>query len=109
VHLGEKLSAPHTVDRNPGGSVRYHKADVTLYAGQENYRAPLTAADARLMPRHIGPVMPFRYVEIENAPPSLKAEHVRQLMAHYPFDDRAAQFRGGATRAAVHRMEELQS
>ena len=93
VHLGEKLSGPRTVDRKPGGSVRYHKADLTLKAGQDEYLVPLTPADARLMPPSIGPVMPFRYVEIENAPASLKAEQVRQLVAHYPFDDAAAQFR----------------
>ena len=93
VHLGEKLSAPRTVDRKPGGSVRYHHAELTLTAGQKKYLVPLAAADARLMPRTIGPVMPFRYVEIENAPAALKAEQVRQLMTHYPFDDAAAQFR----------------
>ena len=76
VHLGEKLSAPRTVDRKPGGSVRYHQAAVTLKAGQDTYLVPLTAADARLMPPQIGPVMPFRYVEIENAPASLKADQV---------------------------------
>lgn len=93
VHLGEKTSAPHTVDRNPGGSVRYHQADVTLKRGQADYLVPLSAADARLMPEHIGPVMPFRYVEIENAPGSLKPEMLRQVMVHYPFDDAAADFR----------------
>ncbi len=54
---------------------------------------PLTAKDARLMPPGIGPVMPFRYVEIENAPASLAKDDVRQLAAHYPFDDKAADFR----------------
>ena len=45
------------------------------------------------MPEHIGPVMPFRYVEIENASGSLKPEMLRQIMVHYPFDDAAADFR----------------
>lgn len=93
VHLGEKLSAPCTVDRKPGGSVRYLQAEVTLKAGQEKYLVPLKTADARLMPKNIGPVMPFRYVEIENAPAGLQAAQVCQLMAHYPFDDAAGQFR----------------
>ena len=44
-------------------------------------------------PRRSEPVMPFRYVEIENAPPSLAKEDIRRLVAHYPFDDRAAHFR----------------
>lgn len=93
VHLGEKLSAPGVVDRKPGGSVRYFSAELTLKAGQEKYLVPLKKADARLMMPEIGPVMPFRYVEIENAPASLAAAHVVQLVAHYPFDDAAGQFR----------------
>lgn len=93
VHLGEKLSAPGVVDRMPGGSVRYLQSEVTLKTGQDKYLVPLKAGDARLMPPHIGPVMPFRYVEIENAPASLQAAQVSQLMAHYPFDDAAGSFR----------------
>lgn len=92
VHLGETLSAPDTVHRTPGGSIRYHRAGIELKAGQEVYVVPLTPADARLMPLAIGPVMPFRYVEIEQAPATLTADDVRQLMAHYPFDDSAARF-----------------
>ena len=92
VHLGEKLSAPGVVERKPGGSVRYLQAGVTLKAGQDTYLVPLKAADVRLMSKEIGPVMPFRYVELENAPASLQAAHVSQLMAHYPFDDAAGQF-----------------
>ncbi len=93
IHLGEKLSTPHTVDRKPGGSVRYYSVDVTVKAGQEKYLVPLGRKDARRMPPQIGPVMPFRYVEIENAPPSLTKEDIRRRSAHYPFDDRAADFR----------------
>ncbi len=92
VRLGEKLSSPHAIDRKPGGSIRYHSAAITLQAGQEKYLVPLTAKVARLMPPEIGPVMPFRYVEIENAPASLAKDDVRQLAAHYPFDDKAADF-----------------
>jgi hypothetical protein len=93
ARLGEKLSAPHVIDRKPGGSIRYHSAEITLKAGQEKYRVPLTAKDARLMPPQIGAVMPFRYVEIENAPASVTKDDVRQLAAHYPFDEKAADFR----------------
>jgi beta-galactosidase len=93
IRLGEKRSAEKAVDGKPGGSVRYHEARIMLKAGQEKYLVPLAAKDARRMPPEIGAVMPFRYVEIENAPPSFAREHVTQLMAHYPFDDRAADFR----------------
>ena len=93
VRLGEKLSAPHAIDRKPGGSVRFHTADVTLKAGQEKYIVPLGRKDGRLMPPEIGPVMPFRYVEIENAPASFTKRDIRQLAANYPLDDRASDFR----------------
>ncbi len=93
VRLGEKLSAPHAIDRKPPGSVRYHSAEVTLKTGQEKYLVPLGPKDGRLMPPEIGPVMPFRYVEIVNVPASFGKDDIRQLAAHYAFDDRAADFR----------------
>ena len=92
VRLGEKLFAPHAIDRRPPGSVRYHAAEVTLKAGQENYIVPLSPKDDRLMPAEIGPVMPFRYVEIENVPATFAKEDIRQVTAHYAFDDRAGDF-----------------
>ena len=92
VHLGETLSAPRVVHRTPGGSVRYHTATIPLTQGRQTLRVPLTANDARLMPPEVGAVMPFRYVEIENAPSRLTGRDVRQLAAHYPFDDQAGQF-----------------
>lgn len=92
VHLGETLSAPRTVHRTPGASIRYHTATIELKGGRQILRAPLTSKDARLMSNEIGPVMPYRYVEIENAPSPLTARDVRQLAAHYPFDEQAGQF-----------------
>ncbi|XHR31030.1 MAG: alpha-L-rhamnosidase C-terminal domain-containing protein [Chthoniobacteraceae bacterium] len=93
VSLGEAISGPQTVHRKPGGSVRFHCAEVGMVAGQETYRVPLTAADKRWMPDGIGPVMPFRYVEIEGAPTGLGKEAIQQLAVHYPFDDSAAHFK----------------
>jgi len=92
VLLGEALSAPRTVNPAPGGSVRFLSTGVTLQAGTTTYRVPLGPKDGRWMAPQIGPVMPFRYVEIEGAPAGLDKEHIRQLAAHYPFDDGAAQF-----------------
>ena len=68
VRMGEALAGPRTVDRQPKGSVRFHSAEITLKADQRLYVVPLRPADSRLMPKEIGPVMPFRYVELENAP-----------------------------------------
>lgn len=92
VTLGEKVSGPQTIDRKPGGSVRCLVSTIVLEAGKETYRVPLTPADKRQTSGELGPVMPFRYVEIEGAPPSLDRDHITQLAAHYPFVDNAAQF-----------------
>jgi alpha-L-rhamnosidase len=93
VMLGEALSGPQTVNANPGGSVRYLSSDVTMVAGSNTYLVPLTPKDDRWMSAQTGPVMPFRYVEIVGAPPGLTKENIRQLVANYPFDDSAAEFK----------------
>ncbi len=92
ITLGEKLSRPETIDRKPGGSVRCLVTTIVLEADKETYRVPLTRADERQTSAQTGPVMPFRYVEIEGAPAGLDKDPIVQLAAHYPFDDNAAQF-----------------
>ena len=92
VRMGEALSGPHTVDQNPEGSVRFHSAEIILKADQHLYVVPLRPADARLMPKEVGPVMPFRYVELENAP-AMEAKNVRQVAAFYSFNDAASDFK----------------
>ena len=97
ARLGEKLAAPEEIDRQPGGSVRYLEAAVVLAAGRSVYRLELGEKDGRLMPDAVGPVMPFRYAELEGLPTGLGEKElrngaVRQVMAFYPFDDGAADF-----------------
>jgi len=92
MRMGEARSGAHQIDQAAGVSVRYHEARIKLARGKHKYVVPLTKEDARWMPKGIGPVMPFRFVEILNAPRGLKAPHVRQQMAHYPFDHSAAHF-----------------
>jgi alpha-L-rhamnosidase len=91
VHLGEAADGD-SVNRKPPGSVRYLRSEVALQSGTHAYTAPLTEKDARRMPPEIGPVMPFRYVELENVPGAFTAADARQVVAHYPFDDHAARF-----------------
>ena len=92
VHMGEAISAPETINRKPAGSIRYWTTELTLRADQQVYTVPLRPADKRLMSEQVGPVMPFRYVELENAP-HLGKNDVRQVMAFYPFDTDAADFK----------------
>lgn len=92
VHLGETLEAPDRVGRKPGGSIRYERSELSLREGTHTYTVPLPARDARRMPPEIGPVMPFRYVEVENSPSRLDAGTAVQETVHYPFDEGAARF-----------------
>lgn len=92
VHLGEALEAPGKILRKPPGSVRYHRAVISLLPGRHDYNVPLADRDTRRMPAEIGPVMPFRYVEIEGASAPIGPDAARQVVAFYPFDDQAARF-----------------
>lgn len=99
VHFGEALSAPSSVNRKPGGSVRYQVQQVVLKA-RVAVRPPITwkpeswmKPGAWLTPsKEAGEMAPFRYVEIENAPPSFAADQIKRVSWHVPFDDKASSF-----------------
>lgn len=91
VHLGESQEPVGRVNRQPTKCVRYLRSEIPLKAGVEDYTVTLESKDSRLMPGEIGAVMPFRFVEIENAPP-ITRDNLTLLAAHYPFDDTAAEF-----------------
>jgi alpha-L-rhamnosidase len=92
VRLGERLEAKDRVHPKPGGSIRFHQTTITLRAGTHEYAVPLGPKDDRLMPPEIGPVMPFRYVEVEGVPFPVDPKRQTQYAVHYPFDDTAASF-----------------
>lgn len=92
VHLGESQEPAGRVNRQPTECVRYLRAEIPLKAGVKDYTVKLEGKDSRLMPKEIGAVMPFRFVELENAPEITK-DSLKMLAAHYPFDDSAAAFR----------------
>jgi hypothetical protein len=103
VHFGEKLDGPQSIDRKPGGTIRYYQTTIALEKGPKSYEihAPTdrrnTTSSAIRIPETIGPVAPFRYVELENCP-ELNSGAIRQMMVHYPFDDDAAEFRSSDER-----------
>jgi len=104
-HLGEALEAPQRINRNPGGSVRYHLSPLVVDGRGTPYTIALPAQDLRRMASSIGAVMPFRYVEIENAPVELDPATLRQVVVRYPFDDEAARFESSdAALNAIWRM-----
>ena len=102
LHLGEALAGPATVNRKPGGTVRYQRHEIPLSPGIA-VRAPLTWAPPGWMkggflslPEGASQMMPFRYVEIEGAPASFSAEAIRRISWMVPFDDGASDFRSSS-------------
>ena len=80
LHLGERLKDGR-VDREPFGTCRYRRIELTLLPGTQTYTPEIlpdwrnTHGDAVLMPDYIGEVLPFRYLEIEGLPyPVVKGE-----------------------------------
>lgn len=98
VNLGEKLTAPQTLDTNPPGTIRYACVDVALKQGTHTYTVKLpddqrnTGPAAILMPSDIGQVLPFRYCQIQGVGFALDEHSVEQIAAHIPFDDDASHF-----------------
>jgi alpha-L-rhamnosidase len=92
VVLGEKASG-QSVNRTPGGSIRSETVSVTLAQGMRTYRVHAASNGGTIaIPASIGVVMPFRYVEVSNAPVALTKDSVRQIAVSYPFDASAASF-----------------
>ena len=99
VHLGEKTSGPNTVDREPGGSVRYRRMTLSLEKGTHAYTVEIPPDDrntretAIKMPREVGEVLPFRFCELVGCPCEIDASQIRQVAVTYPFCDAASDFR----------------
>jgi hypothetical protein len=102
VHMGEALSAPTTIHRKPGGTVRYQTHQVRL--ARESPASPkLTWAPPSWMkdgwlplPKGMPEVMPFRYLEVEGAPAGFSAAQVRRVSWAVPFDDHASAFQSSS-------------
>jgi hypothetical protein len=97
VHLGECTSAGR-VDRNPGGTIRYHRYVIGLMKGRHTYRIKIvpdkrnTGSAAVLIPDYIGEVLPFRYCEIEGYKKQVTTSDITRESVHYPFDESASFF-----------------
>ncbi len=97
VHLAERGTA-QGVNRKPGGTVRYVAVKQPLKAGRHRVRVETprdrrnTGGKAIRLPKKLGVVMPFRYVEIMDCPVALEPSMVTQVAVHYPFNDGAAAF-----------------
>lgn len=107
VHFGEKLKDGR-IDRNPPGTVRYGVSDFRNGSGEfgnwivptpsevrntEQAGATRAHPPAVLTPKSWLPVMPFRWVEIENWPGEFKPEYiVRRAAFASGWNDDASAF-----------------
>ncbi len=104
VQLGELLAPDGYIDNDPSGSGRYSKYDVTLERGYNRYKVeyPVNPKNTDpnvnggavpvLMPKIIGEVMPFRYVEIDDYGGPLLYSNITRHTVNYPFHDDASHF-----------------
>lgn len=98
VHLGETLTAEHSIDREPGGTIRYRKIVLPVKKGTHTYVVDIpadkrnTGEKAIKMPEYIGEVLPFRYCEIINCPCNIDLSMISQIAVNYPFNDDASSF-----------------
>jgi len=102
VHLGEALSGSNTLNQSPGGTVRYQRHDLKLMPGQSS-RPQLTWAPPNWMksgwlnrPAGMPEVMPFRYVEILNAPAWFTSTNITRTVWTVPFDEVDSHFRSAS-------------
>jgi len=103
IHLGEKLSSKHVIDRNPGGTIRYQRNALPYLEANTPVLLSLrpdkrnTSPPAIALPDRPGVVMPFRYCEIENLKIPIGDIEIVQKAFHYTFHDRASSFTSSDT------------
>ncbi|NOX67277.1 MAG: alpha-L-rhamnosidase [Chlorobi bacterium] len=102
IHLGEKADG-NSVDRDPGGSIRYQKVKLPIEPGKTEYLLKLpankrnTSGAAVLLPDSMGVIIPFRYCEIENSNAKLSSADIRQKVFTYYFNDNESYFESSDT------------
>ena len=95
VRLGELLKPDGSVNMKPGATIRAARvtgtieADgvlrVPLVADKRNTNGGREGAAIQIPPEH-GVIMPFRYVEVMQAPFTVTPETVRMVAVNYPID-----------------------
>ncbi len=97
IHLGEDIKDGR-VNRNPGGTIRYHRYEINLVEGYHTYRVKIakdkrnTGSAAVLSPDYIGEILPFRYCEIEGYENDITPSEITRESVHYPFNESASFF-----------------
>lgn len=98
VYLGEKLFAPGSIHRNPGGTIRFRTIVIPVEKGEKWYTVTIphiprnSKYPAIVMPPEVGEVTPFRYCEIECRSAAISCKSVEQLAVNYFWDDTESSF-----------------
>jgi alpha-L-rhamnosidase len=98
ISLGEKLATGNTIDKKPGGTIRYQQISLTNppVGVQFSLKLPRdkrnTSGQAILLPESFGVIMPFRYCEIENLKIPIEEVLVLQKVYNYRFNDSNSSF-----------------
>jgi alpha-L-rhamnosidase len=98
VHLGEKTEGVNRIDRNPGGTIRYHKILLPVEPGKTRYVLDLppdarnTGPAAVHLPDSFGVVTPFRYCELEKCNFELDPENLHQKAFWHYFENENSAF-----------------
>ena len=98
ISIGEKLSDKHTIDKKPGGTIRYQQIQISglkankeetikMFPDKRNSNPP-----AIQLPDSFGVVMPFRYCEIENLQIPINHISIQQKAYYYQFNNDAGHF-----------------
>lgn len=103
VRLGEKLLGK-SIDRNPGGTIRYSEVKLAVQPGTEKYTLKLVpdkrntlANTAVILPDTFDVITPFRYCEIDNFKGRLSSEKIRQKAYFNYFDETRSSFSSSDT------------
>jgi alpha-L-rhamnosidase len=103
IHLGEKATGINSIDKNPGGSIRYQRVLLPVRPGKNKYIISLspdpinTRPAAVHLPDSFGIITPFRYCELENCSFNPEQENVIQKTFSYFFDDNTSSFSSSDT------------
>jgi alpha-L-rhamnosidase len=103
IHLGEKSLNGSSVDRNPGGSIRYQKVKLAIFPGITTYNLKLPAdkrntnPPAVALPDTFGIITPFRFCEIENLNVPINTFTIRQKVFNYYFNEYSSSFTSSDT------------
>ena len=103
IRLGEKLTSSKTIDRNPGGNIRYYVDTIIKTVKMPNIvYSPIkksiknTSGNAIKLPATAGILLPFRYVELEIVSGNIEPKIEREYF-YYHFNDTLSSFKSSDT------------